>query len=313
MNLKHILIVTFACLLTSLVLGQDNVNGVRSIQIKEAQGKITLDGELDDPGWKGADVQSGFWMQAPEDGTQAQWQTEIMVAYDGGGIYVAAKMHDENGQINGTLKRDRFPSSDGFGVVIDPTGQKTNGFAFGTNARNAQSEVLIAIADPDDSWDNKWRSASKSHAQDWTIEYYIPFSSLRFNADSKEWGINFFRRELGLNETYIWSPTPRQFDPLDLGYCGKLIWDKVPGKQKTNVSLIPYLSNNLNQSPNDDPSIENKINIGGDAKIGITSGLNLDLTFNPDFSQVDIDQFQTNLTRFNIFFPERRQDRKSVV
>jgi hypothetical protein len=145
------------------------------------------------------------------------------------------------------------------------------------------------------------------YSDHYIVEIAIPLKTLRFKKGISQWGINFIRDDPGENTTDVWSPIPRQFDPTDLGYTGTMSWDQIPTVASSNISLIPYasLSTNKNFEPNT-PS-RTTTDLGGDAKIAITSGLNLDLTVNPDFSQVEVDAQVTNLTRFNIFFPERRQ------
>jgi len=132
----------------------------------------------------------------------------------------------------------------------------------------------------------------------------IPFKTLRFKSDNTTWGINFFRREPSVNQQHVWSPVPRQFDGLDIGYLGELVWDTVPSSGGKNIAIIPYTSARIdnNSSVIINSTQDFDITAGVDAKVALTTGLNLDLTVNPDFSQVDVDRQVTNLTRFNIFF-----------
>jgi hypothetical protein len=183
-------------------------------------------------------------------------------------------------------------------------GKKANGFGFGVNANNAQTEVLLSVNDPDISWDNRWYSAVGRDDEKWVVEMKIPLKSIRFSSDNTIWKVNFGRRDPGNNETSVWAPVPRQFDFADIGYFATLQWPEPPLKQGGNVSLIPYVSlrNDKTSAGN-----ESKLQTGGDAKIALTPALNLDLTTFSDFSQVEVDAQVTNLTRFNIFFPERRQ------
>ena len=111
-----------------------------------------------------------------------------------------------------------------------------------------------------------------------------------------EWGVNFLRRDAKNNVYHTWSPVPVQFRGVDLGYTGKLIWDKAPGKTKKNLSAIPYLLGIGEKDFETNVPFEQDQRIGLDAKVAVNSSLNLDLTINPDFSQVDVDEQQTNLT-----------------
>ncbi|MEL6717130.1 MAG: DUF5916 domain-containing protein [Bacteroidota bacterium] len=175
------------------------------------------------------------------------------------------------------------------------------------NAKGAQSEALITPTDADPSWDNRWFVEVQNYADRWTIEMAIPYKSLRFKTDIATWGINFIRNDPGSNEVHVWSPVPRQFDAFDIGYLGQLNWDVAPASVGKNVSLIPYAKAENNQSFEPKTPAETQLEVGGDAKVALTPTLNLDLTYNPDFSEVEVDRQVTNLTRFNIFFPERRQ------
>ncbi len=273
--------------------------------ISIANGDISIDGLLDEEAWQSCPVTSDFWLNAPIDGKRSDSRTEIKMTYDPSGLYIGAKCYDDPQYVVQTLKRDNFGNSDGFGVVIDPNNKKANGYGFGVNALGAQTEVLVSPGDTDPTWDNRWSVATSRLNDYWTVEMYIPFKTLRFDADNMEWGINFVRIEPGKNETHVWAPVPRQFNFTDLGYLGKIVWDKSPGKSGTNISVIPYTA--FRSSKVEGSSADNDFEVGGDAKIGLTNALNLDLTFNPDFSQVEVDRQVTNLTRFSIFFPERRQ------
>ncbi len=292
----------------SLIHAQTDTSFIqRVMHISRATSPIDIDGLLEEDAWTEVPRQKGFWLQSPRDGERASVQTEVSTLYDDDGIYISAILHDDNGQVVTTLKRDNFGNDDGFVVVIDPVNQNINGFAFALNALNAQTEILLSPNNGDDSWDNRWRSATKTYEDGWVVEIFIPFKTLRFDKNNLEWGINFVRVDIGSNETHVWSPVPRQFDPGELGYCGQLIWDEAPARQKLNVSLIPYATVRSSKNFTADEPSKTSASIGADAKFNLTPGLNLDLTVNPDFSQVEVDAQVTNLTRFNIFFPERRQ------
>jgi len=265
-----------------------------------------VDGDLSDEAWQEINEANDFWVAFPIDGVKADLKTTVRVGYQSDGLYIAAVMHDDNGQMIGTRKRDQLGVGDAFIMVIDPVNKKTNGYAFGVTAAGAQTEIILSIDRGDDSWDNKWFSGAKQYADRWTVEIFIPFKTLRYDPTNLNWGMNFVRFETGNNESHVWSPVPRQFDPGDLGYLGEVIWDEVPKQSSANIALIPYVTAEANgKFEEDGPS--SGVDIGTDAKIAVSRSLNLDLTLNPDFSQVDVDALVTNLTRFSIFFPERRQ------
>ncbi len=267
--------------------------------------KIIIDGELTEQIWSRVEVMQQFWLQAPVDNKRAEVKTEVRMTYDRENLYVAAVCYDNPPYVIQTLKRDNFGESDAFAIVLDPVGKKTNGYGFGVNVQGAQTEALIVPNGSDDSWDNKWSVSTHQYEDRWTVEMAIPFKSMRFDKDNKVWGVNFTRIEPGSNEVHVWHPVPRQFEFSDLGYYGTMIWEEPPETPGSNISLIPYSTLRSIKSEGQDQDAE--IDFGGDAKIGLTSSMNLDLTINPDFSQVEVDRQVTNLTRFNIFFPERRQ------
>ncbi|MGB3466665.1 MAG: DUF5916 domain-containing protein, partial [Cyclobacteriaceae bacterium] len=154
--------------------------------------------------------------------------------------------------------------------------------------------------------DNKWFRAVKRYEDRWVVEMSIPFKSFRYNS-IPEWNINFLRNHPSINQRSTWIAVPIQYRSSDLVYTGKLVWDKKPAPTTTNVTLIPYITGQNVNDLEEDKGEEYKGNIGFDAKIGVTPSLNLDITVNPDFSQVEVDQQVNNLGRFEISFPERRQ------
>ena len=279
------------------------------LHTRPASGTIVLDGELDEESWKNAEVASDFWMNYPQDDVKATRQTEVKVTYDDKFLYIGAVCYDTSYYVVQTLKRDsRFFDSDGFAVVIDPVNEKTNGFFFGVSPLNVQSEDLIntsAFSNMNFSWDNKWISEVKRFPDYWVVEIAIPFKPLRYKSDITKWGINFIRNDLKRNEYDTWTRIPINFELYDLGYTGSLVWETSPERVKTNISLIPYISGSAVQD-NLEKENDADFDAGFDAKVAVTSSMNLDLTVNPDFSQVEVDRQQTNLTRFNLFFPERR-------
>ncbi|MEM8526231.1 MAG: DUF5916 domain-containing protein, partial [Bacteroidota bacterium] len=277
------------------------------LSIQKTSEKIIIDGKLDEAIWQSGEVATNFWKQAPIDGVQAEQQTEVRMAYDEKNVYIAATCWDDDDYVIQSLKRDIFGDSDEFAVFIDPVNEQTNGFAFGANAKGAQSESLITPNDADPSWDNRWFVQVQNYSDRWTVEMAIPYKSLRFKTDISTWGINFIRNDPGSNEIHVWSPVPRQFDAFDIGYLGKLNWEIAPASAGKNVSLIPYAKVENNQNFEPKTPAETQVEVGGDAKVALSPTLNLDLTYNPDFSEVEVDRQVTNLTRFNIFFPERRQ------
>ena len=185
----------------------------------------------------------------------------------------------------------------------------TNGFYFSVNPYNAQAEDLISSSADERlsfSWDNKWYSATKRFEDKWITEIAIPFKTLRYDPSITTWGINFLRSDKERNEFTTWTNVPLNFRGYDIGYTGALVWDEPPPKAGGNISVIPFITGSLTEYREHNEPMTGDFSAGFDAKVALTSSLNLDLTVNPDFSQVDVDRQVTNLTRFSIFFPERR-------
>ncbi|MDG1573442.1 DUF5916 domain-containing protein [Robiginitalea sp. M366] len=298
----------------SALVGQTQVGDPREshqLEIRRASSPIVMDGLLGEAAWDEAAVATEFWQKYPTDGVPAAKRTEVRMTYDDRFLYISAVCYDSGEYVVQTLKRDsRFFDGDAFGVVIDPVNRRTNGFLFGVSPYNVQSEDLLSqnsFGRLNFSWDNRWFSEVTRFDDRWIVEMAIPFKTLRFETGLQTWGINFFRNDLKANQYHSWTPMPVNFNLTDLGYTGALTWDAPPQKTGTNVSVIPYLRTSLYKDKEAaDPGVDSELDAGVDAKLALTSSLNLDLTVNPDFSQVDVDVQQTNLTRFSLNFPERR-------
>ena len=296
-------------ILPSIVLAQD----VRMMRIQKAQGEITIDGKLDEVDWKNADVAKDFQQTFPFDSSLAATSTEVMLTYDDKNLYVAAICYDEleGDYVIQSLKRDySFPVSDAFAVFIDPFDDGANGFSFAVNPLGVQREGLLQNGGGfgvTTAWDNRWFSETRIEKGKWVVEMKIPFKSIRYKSDITQWGINFARNDLKRNESSTWSWVQRGQNVANMAYTGKLLWDAPPKKAGANISLIPYGIVGVNHDYEVEKETKVPWNLGLDAKVAITSSLNLDLTIRPDFSQVEVDRQITNLSRFSLFFPEQRQ------
>lgn len=281
-----------------------------TLAIKRTEAVITVDGSLEEPAWETAAVASNFWMKWPRDGGPAPQETSVRCLYDDRYLYVSAICFDTTPKnVIQSLKRDiGYWDSDGFAMVLDPANTANNGYFFGVNAAGVQNEGLIATGsdDIDFNWDNVWLSETKTYHDRWTLEFAIPLRILRFKEGQTKWGINFIRNDLGEGMYSIWAFVPFQFDGIDLGWTGALEWDASPKRTKANYNLIPYASTSLSKDYDESTAWKASADAGLDAKIGIGSGMNLDVTLNPDFSQVEIDQQVVNLTRFDVQLPEKR-------
>ena len=278
--------------------------------IRRAASPITIDGVMDDA-WIKADSASSFFMVTPMDTSLAKVRTEVRMTYDNNNLYLIAVCYtaDTGEYMVESLKRDfNFQKNDNFLVFIDPFDARTDGFSFGANAAGAQWDgTMYEGGKVDLSWDNKWTSVVKNYPDRWVFEAAIPFKSIRYKKGVGLWGINFSRNDLKTTEKSSWAPVPRQFPTASLAYTGSLVWDELPPDAGTNISIIPYALGGVSKDYTAKTKTDWRKDFGGDAKIGLTSSLNLDLTVNPDFSQVDVDQQVINLNRYELFFPEKRQ------
>jgi hypothetical protein len=287
-----------------------------SLHIKRTIKPIKIDGLLDDEGWQNAQMVSDFTQFFPSDTSKAEARTEVRMTYDDQFVYVGAKVYAYKGKgnyVTPSLRRDyRGEANDGFTITIDAFQDKTNAVLFGTNPFGVQREGLIVNGgtnrnDFDQAWDNKWFSEAKIYDGYWIAEMAIPFKTLRYKQGSKYWNIKFYRVSSEGPERSVWPKVPQQFLIISQAFSNRLVWDEPLKKPGTNLAIIPYALSNYSENRNNGFSTKAGANIGGDAKIAVGPALNLDLTFNPDFSQVEADQQVTNLDRFEIFFPERRQ------
>ena len=270
-----------------------------------------VDGLLEEDAWKNAEPAKDFFMVSPMDTSFAKVLTEVRMSYDKDNLYISAICYQPNARSYAveSLRRDfAYTKNDNFILILDPFDDQTNGFTFGVNAAGAQWDGLIFNSNGYDlSWDNKWYSEVKHYDDRWVFEASIPFKSIRYKKGIKTWGINFSRLDIKVPEKSAWAKIPRQFNVASLAFTGNLLWDNAPPDAGTNVSVIPYVLGGLTKNYQTNTSAKFKKEIGADVKIGITSSLNLDLTINPDFSQIEVDRQVTNLDRFELFFPERRQ------
>jgi len=294
-----------------LVLSAQKKNESYHYHIRESSSAIKIDGVADERGWEDAEKAENFFMVLPMDTSHAEIRTEVRMTYDRQNIYILAICY--NGLVGPymveSLKRDfSFVKNDNFLLFIDPFNDQTNGFSFGANAAGAQWDgTMFEGGKVDLNWDNRWTSAVKNYNDKWIFEAAIPFKTIRYKKGITEWGVNFSRNDLKSKEKSSWAPVPRQFPTASLAYTGVLVWDKAPPDPGPNIAVIPYLLGGVSKDYEENTPTSFRHEIGMDAKIGISSSLNLDLTINPDFSQVDVDQQVINLSRYELFFPEKRQ------
>jgi hypothetical protein len=308
-------VLSLACLLFSVQLLAQTSTKPDAFAFKLKQ-PITLDGVLDEDIWKDTEGWNGDFMQYfPSDTSLSKFPTRVKIAFDDTNLYIAAIMENTGPRkyVTTSLRRDyRGEQNDGITFVFDTFNDGTNAFHFGVNPYGVQREALLANGGsrPDDlnqAWDNKWYSEAKMMDNHWQVEAIIPLATIRFREGTESWNVNFYRVDSHTGERSTWAPIPRNISIISTAFLRKLVFEEPLQKKGANVSLIPYVAGRTSKNFLENSSESLTPAIGGDAKIGIGPAMNLDLTFNPDFSQVEVDQQVTNLDRFEIFFPERRQ------
>jgi hypothetical protein len=308
--LLPILIVFFLIGHSSLYAQKKNES--YQLHISRATSSITVDGVVDEPAWQAAEIATDFWMVLPMDTSRCKVRTDVRMTYDAQNVYLSAVCY--HGNIEGpyiveSLRRDwAFAKNDNFIFFMDTFDDQTNGFTFGTNAAGAQWDGLLYEGGKANlSWDNKWTSVVRNYSDRYVLELAIPFKTIRYKRGISRWGINFSRQDLKTTEKSSWTPIQRQFPTASLALTGVLVWDQPPPQPGPNISIIPYALTGLTRNYEENTPTHSRFDAGLDAKVAVTSSLNLDLTVNPDFSQVDVDQQVTNLDRYELFFPEKRQ------
>lgn len=275
-----------------------------------------IDGVLDEEAWEAAEPITDFIQSQPEPGRLARERTEVRILYDDGALYVGAICYDSDpdAYVIQSMERD-FPSlstrnADIFGFTLDTFLDRKNSFIFSINPLGAyrDGQTFDDSRSEDFGFDVPAEVETFLRDDGWSVEVRIPWSGLRFDASRREqvFGLNVQRRVRRTNEDSYWAPVERR-DPVHrMSKAGTLhgIRD-LPASH--NLAVKPYVTvDDQSGSTLAAGSAGTGQGVGGDLKYGITPGLTLDLTVRTDFSQVDVDQEQVNLTRFPLFFPEQR-------
>jgi hypothetical protein len=255
--------------------------------------KPVIDGKIEEDCWKKGRGAKDFWQLFPTDSIKNPVQTEIFMAYDKYNLYVAAICYSKgNKYIVPSLKRDfRAGGNDNVTFVFDSYNDRTNAFVFGINPLGVMREAVIANggrerSDFNENWDNKWHGESFIGENYWSAEIVIPFAALRFKENSTSWNFNAYRFDTQSNTQSTWNHIPQNQLPMSLAFMSKIEFEKPIEKTGSAFTVIPYVSGGSVKDFTSNSPTNNTFGIGGDAKIGLSPSLNLDLTVNPDFSQV---------------------------
>ncbi len=304
--------ITFTLLLISNFLILKAQESKRSIFVKKINTNITIDGKLDENIWLDANSANAFWQQFPTDSIRSFNKSDVKILYNDTHLFIGAVASSFGGDfIVNSLRRDfSARNNDNVTLVFDTFQDGQNAFLFGVNAFGVQREALVSdrgvkISGFNLNWDVKWESKVTRYSDRFIVEIAIPFSSIKYPDNSKKWGFQAYRFDLQTNERTIWSRVPQNQIPINIGFFGELVFEEPLKKSKSPIYIIPYINGLTSKKPNE--NLQNSLLVGGDIKFAIGSGLNLDVTINPDFSNVEVDNIITNLTRFEISLPEKRQ------
>ncbi|WP_173021603.1 carbohydrate binding family 9 domain-containing protein [Lewinella sp. W8] len=305
--------ITFRLLpLLGLLVGLCGPATAQDLTIRKTTEPITVDGKMDESVWNSAEVATNFHQFFPTDTVMSPLKTEVRVLYDAENLYILARMwsvgpRDE--YVTPSFRRDyRGRAFDGFSAVLDTYQDRTNAFSFGINPFGVRREGLVSNGgELSLTWDNKWFGTSTIEEDHWVAEMAIPFKTIRYKENLDTWFVNFYRVDSELGEISTWSPVPLNLSPNNLAFNREVQFVEPLNDPGSNISVIPYAAFGTAKDFVAETPSTSDFDVGGDAKIALSSAMNFDLTINPDFSQVEVDQQVTNLDRFEIFFPERRQ------
>ncbi len=305
--MKYLLL--FAFLLNSYF----GLSQTKKVHVKYISEAIVLDGHLNETAWRETQAATNFWNYFPTDSLQAKQQAEIKMLHDDTNLYIGMKVNASgNDFVVPSLRRDfTAGGSDNITLMFDTFNDATNAFIFGTNPEGVKREMLLSGGGTElrgftMAWDTKWKSETMMHKDHYSVEWVIPFSAFKYREGETKWRFNSYHFDTQSNENNTWVNIPQSQYIFNLAFMGDMIFEKPLGKSKSPISIIPYVNGLVGKDYETDKETSD-FKVGADAKFTIGNSMNLDLTVNPDFSQVEVDQQVTNLTRFEVGLPERRQ------
>ena len=281
-----------------------------------------LDGVLDDEAWLGGGTISDFVQQEPDEGAPSSERTEVLVRYDAANLYLGVRAFDSSpaGPTATEMRRDsdRILAEDNIQIILDTFKDSRSAYMFVTNPLGAMldqqvfnegegARIGLSTSNINRDWDGVWHVAARVNAEGWIAEIAIPMVTLRFPAtEVQSWGLNVMRNIGRKNEQVFWAPVPKAYSLTRVSLAGSLNGLESLGRG-LDLRVTPFVTGGAKRTLEggvEDDSFQG--DVGVDLKYGITAGLNLDVTINTDFAQAEIDDEQVNLTRFPLFFPEKR-------
>jgi len=327
--LRHIEILLAALFFATIAQAQDppgtQPGSARVVSVALVGEGPVINGRLDDDAWADAPILTDFVQREPVEGQPVSERTEVRLVYDEKALYIGAWMfvEDPSTIVVGEARRDApLNDTDAFLVVLDTYLDRQNGFVFGTTPVGIEYDGQVTRDGEGGgggrtrqqrgsgggfnlNWDGAWEVAASVDEAGWYAEMRIPFSTLRYlQGGDQRWGVNFARNIRHRNEQSVWSGIPRQFNLYRVSLAGTLTGFEAPANRI--FTFTPYVLGDVARNYAVDNSAMADGTIGGEAKIGLNQSLTMDLTVNTDFAQVEVDDQQVNLTRFPLFFPEKR-------
>ncbi|WP_206512867.1 carbohydrate binding family 9 domain-containing protein [Flagellimonas beolgyonensis] len=326
-TLGQLLFATLCCCCITVHAQLNNSSTAKpTYQATMLEQDVQVDGHvINDPIWQNVPAITDLLQIRPNYGAPVSEKTEVRIAYTATTFYVSVVCYDTDAAniVVSDSRRDAdLNDEDSFLFIIDTYHDRQNGFLFGTNAQGMEYDAQIdnegkgnnnanrqqggVIGGTNINWDATWKVKSQMGDYGWSAEFAIPFRSLRFApGDGKTWGLNFQRNISKNTETAYWTSLPLGFDMKRLSLAGNL--EGLNLKNPGNLKVIPYvLGRYVNDKSVEPNETDTEFDAGMDVKFSVTPSLTLDLTYNTDFAQVEVDDQQVNLDRFNLFFPEKR-------
>ncbi|SUZ95584.1 uncharacterized protein METZ01_LOCUS48438 [marine metagenome] len=292
-----------------------------------------IDGQvLEDPIWVAIAPVTGFTQTTPEEGAPASERTEVRIAYSADTLFFGVICYDSDPStiiVSDSRRDSPLSETDSFQIILDTYLDQQNGFVFGTNPSGLEYDGQVTNEGQGTgrfgggsgggggrqqqgsgqglniNWDGSWEVRTQVTDFGWSAEFAIPFRTLRYPQEALQiWGLNFQRNIRKRNERVFWSPLPRQYNLYRLSMAGRLTQLQVPPQR--NLNIVPYLLGDAARSAGATNGTPIVGDVGIDVKYSVTPSLTLDATYNTDFAQVEVDDQQINLDRFNLFFPEKR-------
>ena len=305
----------FLLLLLSFLNGLMAQDTYPEMRVKFTHSEITLDGNDLEEAWKTADSTYANWRHFPDESSEFPNTTQLKLLYDEKNIYIMCKAFSVSDQyVVPSLKWDfSGKNSDKINFVFDTFSDGNIAYMFGSNMEGVKSDILVsnggvgtALNDLNRTWDAKFDVEGQTFPGYYIIEMRIPLSTLNYPKGVSSWRFNFFRFDTSEFQRTTWARIPQEFKNYNLAFMGNIHFEKPLGESNANISVIPF-ANAISINNFEDNESLNHVSTGVDLKIPIGNGLNLDLTYNPDFSQAEVDDEIVNLKRFEVKLPEKRQ------